>query len=166
MPQLDPSSYISQVFWLFISFSLLYLFVKYWFLPRIQSSFVARETKINKLIAEAENLKNQTTLVREKHLAELKNLNMELDKINSDTERFCNKHYESSMLLLQNNFSTQKEELTDILNKWQEDFNDKIDSITIDLSKTLANRVLKQNNSQELVDKINFAKYFDKIKDE
>lgn len=46
MPQLDPSSFSSQLFWLAATFIILYVLLAKWALPRIQSVLTQREQHI------------------------------------------------------------------------------------------------------------------------
>ena len=46
MPQLDPSSFGSQLFWLAITFSVLFLVLTYFILPRIGSTLEARQSRL------------------------------------------------------------------------------------------------------------------------
>ncbi len=169
MPQLDSSTYIAQIFWLFVSFVLLYLFIKYWFVPRVQKSLSDRDNKINKLIIEAERFKEQTRKMKEKHLLEMRILNEELNKINLATEDFCTKHRESSLLLLNHEFAKHKEEFVAKLHKWQNEFEISVEVSGIDLSKSLFDTVMPRINSKERSTqeiKIDFSKYYNKIKNE
>ena len=60
MPQLNPEFYLSQVFWLVITFSFLLIFLWRISLPRISTVLEKREDKINNDIQKAKNL--QTSL--------------------------------------------------------------------------------------------------------
>jgi len=46
MPQLDISTYPSLIFWLFISFGLVYVSLSYFFLPKLKKTFQERQEKI------------------------------------------------------------------------------------------------------------------------
>ena len=70
MPQLNPEFFISQLFWLAVTFSFLLLFLWKISLPRINSVFEKREGKINNDIETA------------KQLQIVKNLNENLVAIN------------------------------------------------------------------------------------
>ena len=66
MPQLDPEFFVSQLFWLILTFSFLLIFLWRISLPRISSVLEKRENKINhdfaaakKLQAEAEEIQKQ-----------------------------------------------------------------------------------------------------------
>lgn len=71
LPQLDPSTFSSQVFWLFIAFALLYLVVSRIALPRVSSVVEERETKISRDIENATELKRQADEVKTAYEASL-----------------------------------------------------------------------------------------------
>ncbi|MEO0791846.1 MAG: F0F1 ATP synthase subunit B [Pseudomonadota bacterium] len=60
LPQLDPSSYPSQLFWLAITYGLLYLALSRFILPRIGRALDKRRERIQKDIDQAQQLKSQT----------------------------------------------------------------------------------------------------------
>ena len=70
MPQLDPTYWASQVFWLAIIFSAIYFLIAKIFIPKIKSNIDAREDKIRKDIEEANLLKEEA----EKKLKKYKSL--------------------------------------------------------------------------------------------
>ncbi len=106
MPQLDPEFFVSQIFWLIVTFSFLLLFLWKVSLPRIGSVLDKRENKINndiktakQLQIEAEKIQNQI----EQKLHDTKNQNFNLIK--------------KSTLILQNKASEELSKLYDDLNK-------------------------------------------------
>ena len=83
MPQLNPEFFVSQLFWLVVTFSFLLLFLWKVSLPRIGSILEKRENKINndieaarKLQIEAEEIQNQI----EQKLHDVKEQNFNLIK--------------------------------------------------------------------------------------
>ena len=106
MPQLNPEFFVSQLFWLVITFSFLLLFLWKVSLPRIGSVLEKRENKINndietakQLQIEAEKIQNQI----EQKLQDTKEQNFNLIK--------------KSILILQNKASEELSKLDDELNK-------------------------------------------------
>ena len=106
MPQLNPEFFVSQLFWLVVTFSFLLLFLWKVSLPRIGSVLEKRENKINndietakKLQIEAEKIQNQI----EQKLHDTKEQNFNLIK--------------KSTLILQNKTSEELSKLDDELNK-------------------------------------------------
>ncbi|RZI45390.1 hypothetical protein EDM53_05390 [Rickettsiales endosymbiont of Peranema trichophorum] len=54
MPQLDVLTYPSQIFWLLVTFSVLYLFTSFYFMPVISSITKLRASKVTKDLVTAE----------------------------------------------------------------------------------------------------------------
>ena len=80
MPQLNPEFWLSQVFWLIIVFSILYLTILKIFIPKITNSIENRKSKIVDDLQEAQNFKNEA----EKKL-------LEYDKIINDAKNEAKK---------------------------------------------------------------------------
>ena len=59
MPQLDPSTFGSQLFWLAICFVTLYLVMAFVVLPRISGTMAARSGQLEGDLAEAEKLRDK-----------------------------------------------------------------------------------------------------------
>ncbi len=57
MPQFNAKSFNSQLFWLVITFSTLYLIITYFILPRIRENIRLRKNKIANDLERAENIK-------------------------------------------------------------------------------------------------------------
>ena len=66
MPQLDPKYWASQAFWLILVFSILYISIAKFYLPKIKKNLDDRENKIKEDLDEANELKR----LSEKKLAE------------------------------------------------------------------------------------------------
>lgn len=60
MPQLDPTSYPSQVFWLVVTFAVLYVIMSRVALPKVHGVLAERESRITSDLAEAERLKAES----------------------------------------------------------------------------------------------------------
>ena len=66
MPQLDPTYWASQAFWLILVFSILYVSIAKFYLPKIKKNLDDRENKIKEDLDEANELKR----ISEEKLAE------------------------------------------------------------------------------------------------
>ena len=60
MPQLDPKYWASQVFWLIVIFTALYLSISKLFVPKIKNGLDNRNDKIQNDLDEAKNLKEKS----------------------------------------------------------------------------------------------------------
>ena len=93
MPQLDFSKYLGQIFWLGISFAILYAFVKLWFYPRLNKILQQRAAQTLGLIDEAKSLKEKAQNLHEQYLHQLDDMHSQLSKINEEAQQFCQKYY-------------------------------------------------------------------------
>jgi F-type H+-transporting ATPase subunit b len=91
MPQLDPTYWASQAFWLILIFTLLYLALSKMFIPKIKESIDDRENKIKDDLDEAQKLK----LIAEEKLKEYE-ITMENAKKEAQKIIFENKNKLSS----------------------------------------------------------------------
>jgi len=119
MPQLNPEFFITQLFWLVVTFSFLLIFLWRISLPRLSSVLEKREKKINDDIAAAKKLQEDAEKIQkeiEEKLKEVKNSNADLIK--------------NSSLSLQEKSNEKLEKLDNELNKKIED-----SSISIEKNK-------------------------------
>ncbi len=90
MPQLDPTYWASQVFWLAIIFSSIYFLIAKIFIPKIKSNIDAREDKIRKDIEEANLLKEEADKKLKKYNALIEEAKASAKKIISEARRKLN----------------------------------------------------------------------------
>ncbi len=156
MPQLNPESFTSQVFWLFILFVTLFLINHYFFLPKINKIRKERDKTVDGFIKEANEI------------------NLSIDKINeqmkADLEDAKNKKNSS----IKQSFETNKKILDKKIDEINSEFEDKkmklnaniestrnqiistIPSICVSLSDTLYEKIMgeKQKGSTSEFNKL------------
>ena len=71
MPQLDPSTYVSQLFWLVVTFVVLYYVLSKMILPKIAEALENRQAHINHDLERATALQEEADGVRDAFEAEL-----------------------------------------------------------------------------------------------
>ena len=81
MPQLDPTYWASQAFWLILIFTALYLTLANLFIPKIKSSIDNRENKIKDDLDEAQKLKNLAEQKLKEYELSIENAKKEVQKI-------------------------------------------------------------------------------------
>ena len=81
MPQLDPTYWASQAFWLILIFSLLYLALSNLFIPKIKDNIDIRENKIKDDLDEAQKLKNLAEQKLKEYKLSLEDAKKEVQKI-------------------------------------------------------------------------------------
>ena len=91
MPQLDPKYWASQAFWLILVFSILYISIAKFYLPKIKKSLEDRESKIKEDLDEANKLKNLSEKKIKEYEIILENSKKEVTKILLDSKNTLNK---------------------------------------------------------------------------
>ena len=121
MPQFDISNFSSQIFWLVVCFSTLYVFVSKYLVPKIRSVIDCRIGAVDKTIAEIANLKR------------------EISKTNEDSNAILKSNNETIKDLIDQDQSKTEEELKQKYNELNEKINTEIEEVrTMVLSKQKA----------------------------
>ena len=81
MPQLDPTYWASQAFWLILIFTLLYLALSNLFIPKIRNSIDIRENKIKDDLDEAQKIKKLAEQKLGEYEQSIENAKKEVQKI-------------------------------------------------------------------------------------
>jgi F-type H+-transporting ATPase subunit b len=91
MPQLDPTYWASQAFWLILVFSILYISIARFYLPKIKKNLDDRENKIKEDLDEANRIKNLSEKKLEEYDLVLENSKKEVIKILLDSKNKLDK---------------------------------------------------------------------------
>jgi len=81
MPQLDPTYWASQAFWLILIFTLLYLMLSNLFIPKIKDNIDVRENQIKDDLDEAQKLKKIVEKKLKEYELSIENAKKEVQKI-------------------------------------------------------------------------------------
>lgn len=85
MPQLDPATYPSQVFWLLVCFALLCLVMVSILVPRIAKTLEARERRLREDLEQANKLREEVETLHGLSLTELSNSRRDASKLLQQT---------------------------------------------------------------------------------
>ena len=83
MPQLDPTTWFPQVFWLLITFGFLYLIVEKIVFPRLSDSIEQRNDHVSDNIDEANSIKDQAEKKYQEYLSLISNSKREAQIVGS-----------------------------------------------------------------------------------
>ncbi len=81
MPQLDPQYWASQAFWLILVFTILYISISKFYLPKIKDNIDNRENKIKEDLENAQKYKEQSEKKLHEYEAIIENAKKEVAKI-------------------------------------------------------------------------------------
>ena len=91
MPQLDPTYWASQAFWLVLVFLILYISISKFYLPKIKENLDNRENKIKEDLDYASKFKEQSELKLKEYELILENAKKEVSKIHFESKNILDK---------------------------------------------------------------------------
>ncbi|KJV81634.1 ATP synthase B/B' CF family protein [Rickettsia hoogstraalii str. RCCE3] len=84
MPQFDIATYYSQIFWLIVTFGLLYIFVYKFITPKSEEIFNNRQTNIQDNITQADTLTQEVEKLNKYYSEEIEKTNTEIDRLKKE----------------------------------------------------------------------------------
>lgn len=146
MPQLDPEYWASQAFWLILIFTLLYLSISKFFVPKIRNSIDVRNSKIKDDLDEAKNLKDMSEKKLKEYESLIVNARREVQKIYTDSKKKLNND-------IQNKKKSVEKEIDDAVEKAQSEINNlkknSIDDI-LKISEKMTATVIEEISGDKL----------------
>jgi F-type H+-transporting ATPase subunit b len=141
MPQLDPTYWASQAFWLILVFSILYVSIAKFYLPKIKKNLDDRENKIKEDLDEANNLKSLSEEKLKEYEITLENSKVEVTKILLESKNKLDKD-------IRRKKETMEKEIEIEISKAQEEI--------LDLKKSSINSInsISQEISSSIIEKL------------
>ena len=87
MPQLDPTYWASQAFWLILVFSILYISISKLYLPKLKIILISRENKIKEDLENANKFKDLSEEKLKEYEIILETLKKKFHKIHFETKK-------------------------------------------------------------------------------
>ena len=94
MPQLDPTYWASQAFWLILVFSVLYISISKFYLPKIKDNLENRENKIKEDLENASKFKEESEIKLKEYDKILESAKKEVSKIHFESKNILKKNIE------------------------------------------------------------------------
>ena len=146
MPQLDPKYWASQAFWLILVFSILYISIAKFYLPKIKKNLDDRENKIKEDLDEANNMKSLSEKKLEEYNVILENSKKEVTKILLESKSALNKD-------IQNKKDSIEKEINNEISKAQKEIlqlkKSSINSIN-NISQEIASNIIEKMSGDKL----------------
>ena len=95
MPQLDPTYWASQAFWLILVFTILYICISKFYLPKIKDNLDNRENKIKEDLDNANKFKELSETKLNEYENILVNAKKEVSKIHFESKNILDKDIQS-----------------------------------------------------------------------
>ena len=146
MPQLDPKYWASQAFWLILIFSILYVSIAKFYLPKIKKNLDDRENKIKEDLDDANNMKILSEKKFKEYNTIIEDSKREVAKILLDSKNILNKD-------IQNKKEIMEKEIEEAILKAQKEITllkkDSISSIN-EISKEITSNIIEKMSGDKL----------------
>ena len=107
MPQLDPTYWASQAFWLILVFTVLYISIAKFYLPKIKNNLDDRENKIKEDLDSANKFKELSELKIKEYEKILENSKKEVLKIHFDSKNKLDKDIQTKKNIMEKEIETE-----------------------------------------------------------
>ena len=146
MPQLDPTYWASQAFWLILIFSILYISIAKFYLPKIKSNLDNRENKIKDDLDDANKFKELSEIKFKEYEKILEDAKKEVIKIHIDQKNLLDKDIQSKK-------ATIEKEIENEILKAQKEINELKKSSVSDIrfiSENIASNIIENISGDKL----------------
>jgi len=146
MPQLDPTYWASQAFWLILIFSILYISIAKFYLPKIKSNLDDRENKIKDDLDDANKFKELSEIKFKEYEKILEDAKKEVIKIHIDQKNLLDKD-------IQLKKATIEKEIENEILKAQKEINELKKSSVSDIrfiSENIASNIIENISGDKL----------------
>ena len=149
MPQLNPEFYVSQLFWLVISFTFLFIFLWRISLPRISSVLENRANKINEDIKMAKKHQTEAEEIQKDIDNQLRNAKIETSDLIKSANQNLQKHATKELEKLDQLLNSKIDEASSIIEKNKTDSLDLINKQINDITKLTLSKISNMSVSDE-----------------
>ena len=158
MPQLDPEFWASQVFWLILIFSILYLVIWKIFLPKINYSIENRKSRIVNDLDEAQKLKESAEKKLKEYNKIIENSKQEAKKIIEDERKKLDQDIENKKKDFNNQIEKEitavEKEIKDLKKTSLSNISKIASETSAELMKKVINTEVNKSNVSAVVDDI------------
>ena len=166
MPQLDPTYWASQTFWLILVFTILYISIEKIYLPKIKNNLDNRENQIKEDLEAANKFKEASELKSKEYDRILENSKKEVIKIHLETKNKLDKDIQNKKKIIEKEIENEIIKAQKEINELKKNSISSIQSVSIDLASNIIENISgdKLNESSikatvEDLSKKNIGKY-------
>ncbi len=166
MPQLDPEYWASQAFWLILVFTLLYVSISKFYLPKIKNNLENRENKIKEDLENASKFKEQSEAKLKEYELILENAKKEVLKIHLDSKNILNKDIQSKKEAMEKDIEKEilkaHKEITELKKNSISSIKNISENIVLNIIENISGDKLNESSIKAAVDDVskkNIGKY-------
>ena len=166
MPQLDPKYWASQAFWLILIFTILYISIAKFYLPKIKKNLDDRENKIKDDIDDANRFKELSESKFKEYEKILADAKKEVIKIQIDSKNILDKDIQSKKEAMEkeieNEISKAQKEINELKKSSLNDIQNISENITSSIIENISGDKLNESSVRAAVEDVtkkNIGKY-------
>ena len=166
MPQLDPKYWASQAFWLILIFTILYISIAKFYLPKIKNNLDDRENKIKDDVDDANKFKELSESKFKEYEKILADAKKEVIKIQMESKNILDKDIQSKKEAMEkeieNEISKAQKEIDELKRSSLNDIQNISENITSSIIENISGDKLNESSIKaavEDVSKKNIGKY-------
>ena len=141
MPQLDPTYWASQTFWLILVFIILYISIEKFYLPKIKNNLDNRENQIKEDLEAANKFKEASELKSKEYDRILENSKKEVIKIHLETKNKLDKDIQNKKKIIEKEIENEIIKAQKEINELKKNSISSIQSISIDLASNIIENI-------------------------
>ena len=166
MPQLDPKYWASQAFWLILVFTILYISIAKFYLPKIKNNLDNRENKIKDDLEDANKFKDLSESKLKEYEKILEDAKKEVIKIHVDSKNKLDKDIQIKKLAIEKEIDKEitkaQKDISELKKNSISDIQKISENITSNIIETISGDKLNESSVKAAVEEItkkNLSKY-------
>ena len=166
MPQLDPKYWASQAFWLILVFTILYISIAKFYLPKIKNNLDNRENKIKDDLEDANKFKELSESKLKEYEKILENAKKEVIKIHIESKNTLDKDIKTKKETIEKEIEKEiikaQKEISDLKKNSISDIQKISENIASNIIETISGDKLNESSIKAAVEDIskkNLGKY-------
>lgn len=154
MPQLNSATFVSQIFWLIISFMIMWLVVSRFVAPKISEIVKRRQRKIDDCISAAEDFKSSAEELISRYNSAIEKAEKQADETWQKTNDELKKQFADLQEEMNERLQKKMSESKDDLRRIEQTIKSRIDIMAADLSEELLQKLNIPGIGREEIDEI------------
>ena len=166
MPQLDPKYWASQAFWLILVFTILYISIAKFYLPKIKNNLDNRENRIKDDLEDANKFKELSESKQKEYEKILENAKKEVIKIHIESKNTLDKDIKTKKETIEKEIEKEiikaQKEISDLKKNSVSDIQKISENIASDIIEKISGDKLNESSIKATVEdlsKKNMGKY-------
>lgn len=154
MPQLDFSTYAAQIFWLAVTFVVLYFMMAKAALPTVREVLQNRQTRISEDLKKAEKLKEEAKEAEADFTSALADARQKAATMLSDVREKAAKEAEVRHARLDETFARQARESEKRVETLRQESQEKIFPVVVDIAQSMVSKLIQANVDAKNIEKV------------